>query len=725
MKRTLIVWATGVVWAASLECAPAAQTDSPFTTLNLPYYTGEVFPQAQQAVYRNAFTPLTDVAVVLGKGVGPADLQVRLLTDKLTSWGSSVRSFDHAAAQQALRQSGNTTVLFLNVAGQGVPAPNKPEGYSVSCLTKDGRNGIAINSHDRLGQLWGIVSVLQLVKREGGPIAMRQAEIADWPDHPRRGCLSNHFGDHSEAVMVFTKANTVVFQIRPPGGYAYWASFANDGPQKIGPEIVRLAPLFRGLGLNVYFSINPSAGEPKLSTSDKDFALIVDWLCQVAALDAGVYWAYDDVRFPVPQADLDKFGSAAETDAYLVPKVFKAVRAKHPQFKMVFCPPFYWGPTVPHPYPEDRETYLKRIGEAFDPEIDIFWTGPRVQSSTITQAEVQWITRLIRRKPWLFQNRGWLPHKYDSSFITDRITAWRDWRYEGFWSDVSAPLLNLHANQNMMSLASISDFLWNLQAYDAERSVHAAVGTYYGPTAFPLLERMNQALSYFDQYEAPTPAAVKNLPEIERKFAELKAAWEQLLAGAPHKAEIEALTVFASRVGFAEQFVKAVKTAATKGFAQFDEWEKDVQTLATKEAKLTKGDILITPTQLAGGKAYALYATRCEPRFATWINGQQSPNKSMSASFVCEPFPPRGDYELIVCGQEDAAEGKSCQIRISVGDKTVYEGPSGMPKGGWALKRFTISARYLQRNNRLTFTNLDDGVSRAPWFMINYVVLKK
>ncbi|MDD5677388.1 MAG: beta-N-acetylglucosaminidase domain-containing protein [Kiritimatiellae bacterium] len=708
------------VWVAFMMAAMCAsgQTNSPFTILGLPYYTGEVFPKAQQAVYKDAFMPMKDIAVVLGKGVDPKDMQIRLLTDKLTGWGSAIRCTDSSSVEKATHQAGDKTMLFLNVAGEGVSAPAKPEGYSVTCYKKDGQNRIAINSHDRLGQLWGIVSVLQLIKREGDAPAMRQAEISDWPEHPLRGCLSGSFGDKSEVVMIFTKANTFVFQLP--------SELAKNGPQKLLPDIERIAPVFRDLGLNVYFSINPAAPEPKLSTSDKDFERIADWLNQVAALNVGAYFAYDDVRFPVPKADMAKFGSAAETDAYLIPKVFKAVRAKHPNFKMVFCPPFYWGPGTPHTYPEDREVYLKRIGEAFDPEIDIFWTGPRVQSSVITREDVEWMTRLIRRKPWLFQNRGWLPHKYDSSFVTDRITAWKDWRYDGFWKDVSAPLLNLHANQNMMSLASICDYLWNTPAYDAERSVHAAVGTYYGTAAFPLLENMNQALSYFDQYNLPTPAAVKNMAEIERKLAELKTAWEKLLAEAPNKAEIQSLTVFASRVGFAEQFVNHnLKNAASKGFAKFDEWEKDVRKLAIKEAKLADADILITPSQLAGGNDYVIYASRCEPRFATWINGQQSPNKAMSFGFTCEPFPPQGDYEMIICGQEDAVEGKSCNIRVSVGDKTVYEGPSGMPKRAWGLKTFTIPAKDMQRNNRLTFTNMDDGASRVPWFMVNYVVLKK
>ncbi len=649
------------------------------------------------------------------------DPQIRLLVDRLTSWSAD------AQVRVASEIPAAGTVVLLNAADAGIPAPERPEGYALSVQTADGRDLVAINGYDRLGRLWGIVSMLQLVRREDGGMAMRGAEIVDWPDHPARGCLTNEFrggSENAEAIMLYTKANTIVFQIRPPQGYAYWQNFVNDGPQKIGPAIQRLAPLFSGLGLNVYFSINPAAGQPKLTTSEKDFEMLVDWMSQVAALDAGVYWAYDDVRFPVPPEDLEKFGSAAEADAYLVPKVFKAVRAKYPDFRLVFCPPFYWGPTTPHPYPEDRETYLRRIGEEFDPGIDVFWTGPRVQSSVITRDEVAWFTQLIGRKPWLFQNRGWLPNKYDSSHVTDRITAWRDWRYDGFWSDMAAPLLNLHADQNLMSLASISDFLWNTGDYDAERSVRAAAGLYYGPEAFPFLDRMNRALSYFNQYQSVTPAAARNLAEIVLKLDELQEAWETLLREIPDSDAISHLTVFASRVGFAERFVNSVKQAAAKGFAQFDEWDRDVRALAVDEAQLRDGDILITPSAITGGNGYIIYSTRCEPRFGVWINGRQSPNPEMRTRFTCEPFPPQGDYTMIINGQEDAQEGKSCNIRISVNDVTIHEGPSGFPRHGWARRVFTLPAEALQRNNTLTFTNLDDGTSRAPWFMINYIILR-
>ena len=46
---------------------------------------------------------------------------------------------------------------------------------------------------------------------------------------------------------------------------------------------------------------------------------------------------YDDWRFPISADDMRDFGTAREADIYFVNKVYSAVAAKYPNFKILFC----------------------------------------------------------------------------------------------------------------------------------------------------------------------------------------------------------------------------------------------------------------------------------------------------------------------------------------------------------------------------------------------------
>ncbi len=85
------------------------------------------------------------------------------------------------------------------------------------------------------------------------------------------------------------------------------------------------------------------------------------------------------------------FRSLAEAQAALVNHVYRELRPR----TMVFCPTFYYDVV---------EDYMKQIGSLLDPEIHIMWTGPRVCSHRIDCSDLERITNVFGRKPFIWDN---------------------------------------------------------------------------------------------------------------------------------------------------------------------------------------------------------------------------------------------------------------------------------------------------------------------------------
>jgi tetratricopeptide (TPR) repeat protein len=674
--------------------------------LKLPYYTGaKAFPTPQQAKYSESFVPVASVKLVLGKDIKEDDVRLLLLKTKFARFGIK---FEERAA------------FAIRINAQAEPkAPEKPEGYALT-VTKD---GAIINSRDAQGTLWGIVSLIQLVDQGKEP-RVRLAEILDYPDTACRGFLQDNWKDALE-FMLLCKLNTVVAQTGPQLVYHNPSIPWTPLQKEICKEMSRT---FTAFGLRLYYGIYPWTMYYMLPlSSERTFELHSEICSEIARNGGHVYFPYDDGRYPLPKADVDKFGVGANMDAKYVTRLFKAVREKSPGFHLVFCPPFYWGPdSGADGYMEPREPYLKSLGEFLDPEIEVFWTGPRVKGYQKTPEQVQWFTGLTQHKPMIFQN-GTGPHN-TCSYITDETPGWKTWHYDGFFeNDIEGYLKNAHMGAEAPQTTTLADCLWNIEAYDAAASIRNGVAMLYGKDMFDLLDPGNKALAYLDKYPygAVTPEAVTEIPEIERRA---KIAEEAYNKGVAYNAF--SLSNFPGWLGGAVGWYKGCAEAAKKAPDFYKLYAKDIEetrALAAKEVGIdaAKGDLFKSPVDFIGGNV-GPYDAKCPRRFATYIYGQKTATHGLRLGFECDPFPPSGGYVLHLSAQDDDAEAP-CKIRIAVNGKPIFEGPSKFVRFGWSVERIVIPFAGLKRGNELTIENIEDTDNShgPPWFMVNYAVLKK
>ncbi len=669
-------------------------------SLKLPFYTGaKAFPTPQQAKYSEDFVALTSVKLVLGKGIKKDDISLTLLKTKFTRFG--IQFADNAP-------------FTIKINAEAEPkAPTQPEGYALTVT----RNGAIINAHDTQGIVWGIVSLIQLVDQDKAP-KIRMAEILDFPNTACRGFLGA-WGSASE-FMLFCKLNTTVMgspQISYRDPTKPWTPLQKEICKAISQQ-------YTSLGMRLYYGINTWTMWCMMPlSSERTFELHKEICSEIAKNGGHIYFPYDDGRFPLPKVDLDKFGSAANMDAKYITRLYKAVKEKNPGFHLVFCPPFYWGPDSAAAYPEPREPYLKSLGDYLDPDIELFWTGPRVKGYQKSKAQVEWFTNLTKHKPMIFQN-GTCPHNL-LSYITDETPGWKTWHYEGFFeNDIAGYLKN---GGEAAQVTTLADCLWNIKAYDAAASIRRGVAMLYGKDMFDIIDPANKALAYLDKYPYGeiTPEAVTEIPEIERRAKIANEAYQKGLAY-----NAFSLGNFPGALGGGVRYAFNALESAKKAPDFYKVHAKNIdatRALAETEVGIdtNKGDIFKSPVDMNGG-SILVYNTKCPSRFATMLRGQKTTIPRARINFECDPFPPSGDYILNLSAQDDDAEAP-CKIRISCNGTTIFEGPSKFARFGWSVEKFTLPFACLKRGNTLTIENGEDSENKngPPWFMINYAVIKK
>ena len=102
---------------------------------------------------------------------------------------------------------------------------------------------------------------------------------------------------------------------------------------------------------------------------------------------------FDDMRGDMPHL--------ANTQADMVKTVVDSGAAK----RHIMCPTYYCDPGIlDRLFGERPKDYLKDLGTALDQGVDVFWTGPKVLSTTYPDAHLDAIGQLLGRKPFIWDN---------------------------------------------------------------------------------------------------------------------------------------------------------------------------------------------------------------------------------------------------------------------------------------------------------------------------------
>lgn len=602
---------------AALKSASAAMTVEErlcSDQLMIPYYTGRVLPTPQKVEYKDEFIPMANVAIVVGKDVENPGPLTDLLVNRITQYGGTARVVAAPGADAiAVISMGDTGLDGLI---KDIPAvPDKDQGYILQCVQANGKPLIILKGRDRLGLVWAISSLNQLIHWKDGKTLARAVNIVDYPRGQNRGYInanakfmfySPELASYSRskdktlpdtgralekerAFTVMCKFNMPVYQMVVMTGYGD-RDHPGDGfwrtPEKWQGEfrtnsIEMLGSSLTPLGISWYGCVHPhvDAPENKMCGDEESLNALLYYARRMEAAGGHLDIQLDDVRFPLNPYDTTNFGSAREADTWIVTNLMARLKKDYPKAKLLVCPPFYWGPAGRNTYSEDRDEYLKAIGDRWPQDVDIWWSGERVNGNPLaTKENVEWLTGLIKRKPFLWQNSAVTWYRaYFFHYGAEPIDTLKDFYWDGFLESIGCYGFNSDFPERCIATAVSSDFQWNPDAYNAQESVKEAASKFIGPAAWDTLKKFSETLWYFDRtvsqknydwfYGGPFHGqevelrqyAGRNIDFFEEKLAEAEALYARLLA--INRIGVESWTGCAHFLGIAQRAVAGFKSA--------------------------------------------------------------------------------------------------------------------------------------------------------------------
>lgn len=621
--------------------------------LKLPHYTGfKTFPEAQKAEYSETFSPCPEITVNL-RGVDRNDARIKLILEKKLA----SRGFKY--------KFGSSGAYLLTISLDPAARVEKKEGYSLDATA----SGTVIAARDKQGILWGIVSFIQILD----PVSktMRNCRVDDWPDCAHRGYLGAFWGDCTE-FTVFNKMNSVTHQghVLTNGRYTPLNML----------QAAAMGSEFKSLGLDLYYGFltyTMNMGWPYCWNSF--LGMQIEAAKKIAALGVGIYYPNDDSRYATLTKEDEATGlKPSDFDAKHLLKWYNAVKEEYPDFKFQYCPPFYWGPTARHNYPDDRDKYLKSLS-ILPPEVIICWTGERVCSFKKRPWAVEWYTKLIGRKPILFQNKTGPHHRL--SYIVDK-TDWNGWHYPGFFEkDVYGYQKNSHTPMECPQITSLADVLWNVKAYDMERSIKRGLEQYVGKGLYEALAPALDDLSWFDKYmygKIDSHVRDEDVERVGRRIENIRKATKNAI-DIVGSAKMHEMGAWMRAANWAEDIYKAVKNPPDfrEMHATWLEQAHDAALSSGYEKK--EGDILFDAIDFHKVSA-ELYPP---PEYDTGrtIGSRFSaviyPKATGEAKATVRFLPLKGKCKLNIY-----AQGGCNKIAITINGKEIYKGRNPC-NNGW------------------------------------------
>ena len=698
-----------VYWRAQYLDMMFKDEDGDIDALRLPHSVdGKPFPTPQKAEYGEKMVGLAKVEIEFKeegkrkKEEGLADPIVRLLKKKLARFGSN---FEKGGTQIKIEISPDAPV-------------DKPQGYELKVEDQGGSGGcVYIKARDRLGALWGVVSFLQCVDRGGERDAsfepsIRTLQIEDWPRMERRGVI-DYFQPEFIEVALFSKMSSITIDL----GSDYLLSPLDRELHRIWGE------RFKSLGIEMFCVIREKAMLPVLPlSSPRTWKLHLSWTRFIASCGMGMSFHLDDSRFPLHPIDLEAAGSGANLDAKYLTKLYREVKKDYPDFKMQFCPPFYWGPDAGARYPEKRDPYLYSLGTDLDPEIDVYWTGPRVKSMDFMPEKAQWYIDRIGRKPTVFHNSDCIGRHNHIRYGADP-TGFKRSHSPRIFDHLASFQYNMPNFGESLVAYSAMDWVWNPEAHDPTNSVVRAVDILEGPGVSKILGEATPALSYFDKYTYGSPRGelfAEDQSELDRYVAEADAAWKSVLTIANNGRR------FVEGFGRALKWAKdiaAVKRKPPKWFLEKHEAEMANNSWARNEVGYdeSKGDQFI-PSEMMSGATYYRNIT-------DWSHGKRTvryvnPGVEVKSSFECINYPPPNPYKMLIVGMRYTS--RESTVEVEVNGRVIYRGKSFTTQSNFKPLEVEVPVDAMRMGvNKFVIRNVSEKKDRDYLFVLHYIVIRK
>ena len=409
------------------------------------------------------------VPVTPQAGIFPQPQQVK--------WGSE-KAFDNTVAynlvgaatadadavallQKNFSTTSGTISLTIGERGDAAVAayesliPSKAEGYYLS-VSKD---GVVIAGNDASGTYYGVQTYLQVAAQP----EVKAVTITDWPVVGDRGLVEGYYGnpysdaDRKSLLEFFGRAKMNVYIYGPKDDPYHRDRWREEYPADKAQMISGLAAAAAQHKVRFVWAMHPGLD---IQWNEADKAASLAKLEKMYALGVRAFAIFFD---DIEGAEQRKGDKQAAYLNYLNDNFVK----KHSDVApIIMCPTHYCKS-----YTGGDDTYLRALGGTLAAETHVMWTGAGVVDM-INKSDMEWVNSRISRKAYIWLNYPVTDYCRDHILMGPTFGNDLDIASQlgGF---VSNPME--YAEASKVSLYSIGDYCWNMEAYDADASWESAI----------------------------------------------------------------------------------------------------------------------------------------------------------------------------------------------------------------------------------------------------------
>ena len=333
--------------------------------------------------------------------------------------------------------------------------PEKAEGYYLS-VSKD---GVVIAGNDSVGTYYGVQTFLQVVAQP----EVKAVTITDYPEVADRGLVEGYYGnpysddDRKSLLEFFGRTKMNVYIYGPKDDPYHRDRWREEYPAEKAAMISDLAATAAKHKVRFVWAMHPGLD---IQWTDADKAASLAKLEKMYDLGVRAFAIFFD---DIEGAEQRKGDKQAAYLNYLNDNFVK----KHSDVApIIMCPTHYCKS-----YTGGDDTYLRALGGALASETHVMWTGAGVVDM-IDKSDMEWVNSRISRKAYI-----WLNYPV-TDYCRDHILMGPTF---GNGTDIASMLGGFvsnpmeYAEASKVSLYSIGDYCWNMDAYDADASWESAI----------------------------------------------------------------------------------------------------------------------------------------------------------------------------------------------------------------------------------------------------------
>ena len=332
--------------------------------------------------------------------------------------------------------------------------PAKSEGYYL----KVSKDGVVIAGNDAEGTYYGVQTYLQLAAEA----EVKEVTITDWPEVSDRGLVEGYYGnpfsddDRKSLFEFFGRTKMNVYIYGPKDDPYHRDRWREEYPAADAERLAQLAAEAKKSKVRFVWALHPGGD---IQWTDADRAASIAKLEKMYALGIRAFAIFFD---DITGGEQRKGDKQAEYLNYINANFVN----KHDDVApLIMCPTEYCRSYV------GDGSYLTALGTTLDDESHIMWTGASVVDM-INKSDMEWVNSRISRNAYI-----WLNYPVND-YCRDHILMGPTYGNDG---DIAAMLGGFvsnpmeYAEASKVSLYSIADYTWNMDAYDADASWESAL----------------------------------------------------------------------------------------------------------------------------------------------------------------------------------------------------------------------------------------------------------